>query len=141
MTIYHVGIMLLFLKEFKCGFYLFCNPYNETAYGQSVLLWLTKQLPSNIKIEDMDMEDWGWYSYIKCENEKYRVGANIFDYGNSKDKFRWSFFMEKKEKGFFQKIKEKFINKNTKKNQCFYKVMNLFIKEKNFEDLKLIESH
>jgi hypothetical protein len=63
------------------------RPYNETAYGQSVLLWLTKQLPSNIKIEDMDMEDWGWYSYIKCENEKYRVGANIFDYGNSKDKF------------------------------------------------------
>jgi len=49
--------------------------------------------------------------------------------------------MEKKEKGFFQKIKEKFINKNTEKNQCFYKVMNLFIKEKNFEDLKLIESN
>jgi len=109
------------------------NPINQGAYGQSILLWLKEKLPKDIKIEEIYFEDWCWYTYIYCQNEKYIIGAS--SNGEMDNQYKWSFFMEKQKPSFLKKI---IGNKDTN-NNCLFYFQNIFMEEKSFENVNVVK--
>ena len=98
-----------------------------------MLQWLKNQLSKDVKIEEIDCEDWGWYTYIYCNNEKYMLGARqIKEMEN--EKIKWSFFMVREEKNIFQKI----IGKTNNSNSCLVNVKDIFIQEESFERIQIV---
>lgn len=51
-------------------------------FGQSLLLWLQRQVDDTLEMEEPDSEDWGWYSHINWKGRRYLVAASAMQINN-----------------------------------------------------------
>lgn len=54
------------------------NPINPIP-GESLLLWLGKQLAPDHPLSAPEPEDWGWYSSLVWDGRAYLVGSCAYD--------------------------------------------------------------
>ena len=47
--------------------------------GESLLVWMAKELTDEARMTAPDMEDWGWYSTLDFDGRSYMIGAVALD--------------------------------------------------------------
>lgn len=109
------------------------NPVNP-IYGISLLEWLRAELKDELAISEPDAEDWGWYSELEFEGNKYLIGASAY-YEKGDDpraKLEWVFQVEK-----YRSIKQKLLgrNKMTTSDSCYLFFRELFEKHPDIHDV------
>jgi len=107
------------------------NPINNIC-GYSLLKWLKDNFKNEIEITEPKAEDWGWYSYIKCNNNKYLIGASV-DCDATLDK-EWYFQIEK-QRTLLEKIFKK--EKNEDLDPCLLYFKSIFESNSDFKEIML----
>ncbi|MDK2593551.1 hypothetical protein [Pseudoalteromonas obscura] len=84
------------------------NPINPN-YGESLLIWLKSKLKGQLDISEPAAEDWGWYSTLTFEDNRYLIGASVF-YSPEEDsvqELEWVFQIDK-----HRSLKQKLFGQN-----------------------------
>ena len=100
------------------------NPINP-IYGISLLEWLREELEGKLEITEPDAEDWGWYSELEYQGNRYLIGACAqFEEGDDPTtELEWVFQVDK-----HRSFKEKLLGKSkmTVADGCFIYFKELF---------------
>jgi hypothetical protein len=93
------------------------NPINPIC-GISLLLWLRDALKGEVDISEPEAEDWGWYSELEWQGDRYLIGASVF-YERGDDpsaELEWVFQVDK-----YRSWKDKLFGRNamTETDSCF----------------------
>jgi len=109
------------------------NP-NNPIYGQSLLIWLEKEVSDELNFDEPDAEDWGWYSHIEWKGRKYLVGATAYfeDGDDPTSELEWVFQVEK-----YRSFKEKLLGreKMVAEDECFEYFKLLFQNAREFSSV------
>jgi hypothetical protein len=107
------------------------NPINP-IYGQSVLRYLKNKTSGQIKMDDPDAEDWGWYSFVEWGNQKYLIGASAEQ--EDANNGEWCLQVEKQ-----RSIKERLLGKEkmTKDDGCLQVILSILNAESQFKNVEL----
>jgi len=111
------------------------NPINP-IYGISLLEWLYESLKGTFEITEPSAEDWGWYCYIKFNNNNYLIGSCTY-YENGDDpttQLEWVFQVDK-----MRSLKEKIFGKNKMsiEDECFVYFKELFENQPDFSEVEI----
>lgn len=110
------------------------NPINP-IYGLSLLEWLREELKGKYEITKPDAEDWGWYSELEYEGNRYLIGAcAYFEEGdNPTSEIEWVLQVDK-----YRSLKDKVFRKNrmSASDSCFAFFKELLEKHENFKDVQ-----
>jgi len=111
------------------------NPINP-IYGYSLLVWLKTITKGKITISEPGAEDWGWYSYTKCEGREYMIGASVFydKNNNPNSELEWVFQIDKK-----RSIIEKLLGKEkmSEKDPCLVFFLSIFQDNPEFKNIEV----
>ncbi|GHA22742.1 hypothetical protein [Oceanisphaera arctica] len=111
------------------------NPINP-VYGISLLEWLRDELREQLDITEPDAEDWGWYSELEYQGNRYLIGACAqFEAGDDPaEELDWVFQVEK-----FRSFKEKLLGKNkmTDSDGCFLFFKRLFENHPSIKEVQV----
>jgi len=111
------------------------NPINP-IYGQSLLIWLEKELPTELGFDEPDAEDWGWYSLLEWKGREYLVGATAYfeDGDDPTSELEWVFQVDKN-----RSFKEKLLGreKMTASDECLLYFKSLFENSCEFNSVAL----
>ena len=111
------------------------NPINP-IYGLSLLVWLKSELAGIIEISEPDAEDWGWYSELEFEGNRYLIGACAhFEEGNSpQEEIEWVLLVDK-----HRSFKEKLLGMNRMSvcDSCFVFFKTLLEENPNFNEVQV----
>lgn len=107
------------------------NPINP-IYGQSVLKYLKEKTSGQIKMDEPDVEDWGWYSFAERKSRKYLIGASAEQ--EDADEGEWCLQVEKQ-----RSIKERLLGKEkmTKDDGCLQIIVSILNAESQIKNVKL----
>lgn len=109
------------------------NPINP-IYGQSLLIWLEKELPDELNLDEPDAEDWGWFSHLEWKGREYLVGATAYfeDGDDLTSELEWVFQVDK-----HRSFKEKLLGreKMTEADDCLQYFRLLFESSSEFNDV------
>ena len=111
------------------------NPINP-IYGQSLLIWLEKELPTELCFDEPDAEDWGWYSLLEWKGREYLVGATAyFEDGDAPTaELEWVFQVDK-HRSFTEKLLGR--EKMTASDECLQYFKSLFENSNEFNSVAL----
>ena len=107
------------------------NPINP-IYGQSVLKFLKEKTSGQIKMDEPDAEDWGWYSFAEWRSSKYLIGASAEE--EEAIEGEWCIQIEKQ-----RPIKERLLGKEkmTKDDGCLQIILSILTAESKIKDVEL----
>ncbi|MFK7816820.1 MAG: hypothetical protein AB8B92_10855 [Gammaproteobacteria bacterium] len=107
------------------------NPINP-IYGQSVLSYLRNKVTDQMKMDEPDTEDWGWYSFVEWKGSKYLIGASAEL--EEAHEGEWCIQVEKQ-----RPLKERLlgIGKMTKDDECLQSILSILKAESQIKDIKL----
>ncbi|MEM7401165.1 MAG: hypothetical protein AAF304_04365 [Pseudomonadota bacterium] len=107
------------------------NPINP-IFGQSALRYLKNKTTGQIKMDEPDAEDWGWYSYAEWENQKYLIGTSAEQEDASNG--TWCFQIEKQ-----RSIKERLLGKEkmTKDDGCLQVILSILKADSQITSIEL----
>ena len=54
------------------------NPTNP-IFGESLLLWIRETLGPAHEIDQPEPEDWGWYTHLSWEGQRFMLGSSASD--------------------------------------------------------------
>ena len=112
------------------------NLFNQIR-GRSLLEWLRKKLESKIVITEPCAEDWGWFSDLDYEGDKYLIGVCAFlEKGyDPTSEIEWVFQVHK-----YRSFKEKLLgqNKMTTSDSCFQFFKGLFDREPGIKEVEVV---
>ena len=111
------------------------NPINP-IYGHSLLDWLREVTKDKVDISKPDVEDWGWYSYIKWEGRNYLIGASAhYEKGqDTQSELEWMFLVDK-QRSWVEKLLGK--EKMHKDDPCLLYFESIFKSDPAFRDIEL----
>lgn len=107
------------------------NPINPIC-GQSLLCWLKEVASSGLDFQPPEAEDWGWYSNVDWEGQKYLIGASAEP--ESGESVEWTLQINK-ERSFVDSILGR--NKMSEDDECFSYFASIIQSESDFNDVVL----
>lgn len=111
------------------------NPLNP-IYGVSLLDWLREETRGTLRLSEPDAEDWGWYSELEYEGNRYLIGACAqFEEGDDPAaELDWVFQVDK-----YRSFKDKLFgrNKMSDSDSCLAYFRELFEGNENFREVKV----
>jgi hypothetical protein len=103
------------------------SPVNP-VWGKSLLLWLKDELDGQLKLEDPDLQDWGWITTVDWKGRPYQLGASAMEAGANS--YEWVFQVDKR-----RSVHEKLAGKArmTRSDECLVFFKTLFESEPDFK--------
>ena len=114
------------------------NPIN-LIYGQSLLIWLEKEVSDELSFDEPDAEDWGWYSLLEWKGREYLVGATAYfeDGDDPTSELEWVFQVDK-HRSFTEKLLGR--QKMTVTDECLQYFKSIFENCKECNNVALEQS-
>ena len=107
------------------------NPVNP-IWGQSLLLWLKDKLAGQVRLDDPDVKDWGWYTTVEWNGRHYLLGASAME--ADADVYEWVFQVDK-HRSFREKLHGR--EKMTRNDECLQFFKRLFDAESDFDNVAI----
>ncbi|MGB5447238.1 MAG: hypothetical protein WBM99_17255 [Psychromonas sp.] len=111
------------------------NPINP-IYGLSLLEWLQQQLRDELQITTPDAEDWGWYSELEYQGNRYLIGACVLleEGDDLTGELEWVFQVDKQ-----RSLSEKLLGKNkmTAEDSCLVFFKEMFHNQPQMKEVKV----
>ena len=111
------------------------NP-NNPIYGQSLLIWLEKEVSDELSFDEPDAEDWGWYSLLEWKGREYLLGATAYfeDGDDPTSELEWVFQVDK-HRSFTEKLLGR--EKMTETDECLQYFKSIFENHNEFNNVTL----